>query len=355
MHVLHKGIKTNVTVFDGWFFTGQLTAKGECEGQIDSVMQMAAAELKGIGTPAENVVKCDVLLGCCDDMNDAIKAYKAYISEDLPAFRFAIVPNMPDGMRIGLELTGVTGDSALKVERFLVDEHGIPGSVRAGEFIYTSAQLPNEKGSFQFEAQQVVRKTVEAIQAAGGQPSQVVKNFALLIEMEKFDAFNVEYAKTYTVAARSLIGVGDISGFQSAMDSIAYTGPDHENISVGALAGKMPFSSAVQAGSFLFGSGQIGVLNEDGTYNLELIPQTEKMLKVIQGVTETVNCGPETYLKCVGFATSQEYIPSMKSAMDAAFKEASCANAIFTIPFLANQAIMVEMETVAAVSERTTK
>jgi len=346
---------TDFTVYKGWFYTRQFTASGTFCQQLESVLRQAVEAAARAGASPDGIVKCDVVLRDIAQEEHVIETYRRLVSKNMPAFRIAHEAGLESGVEVGVELTGVTLDSGLLAERFCPDEKGIPVSVRAGDLVYTSNFLPDTKGSFEFEAGQVMEKTVKALEAAGASAANAVKNFAMLVDIDKFSDFNTVYAKTFTPSgdppARSLIGADSLNGFQVSLESIAYLGNRRKSVSVGALSGKMPFCSAMIAGDFLFVSGQIGILNMDGTYNIELEPQTEHMYRVIEAVVNAADCDMKNCLKYDGFAIKPEYQDIMRTKFAAAFPENGCAGAEFVVSFLANAAILVEMDMVVAVEE----
>lgn len=346
---------TDFTVYKGWLYTRQFTADGTFCQQLETTLKQAVEAVARAGASPDGIVKCDVVLRDIAKEAQVIEAYRSIVSENMPAFRIAHESGMGSGVEVGVELTGVTLDSGLRAERFAPDDKGIPASVRAGDLVYTSNFLPDTKGSFEFEAGQVMEKTVKALEAAGASAANAVKNFAMLADIDRFSDFNTVYAKTFTPSgdppARSLIGADSLNGFQASLESIAYTGERRKSISIGALSGKMPFCSAMIAGDFLFVSGQIGILNMDGTYNIELGPQTEHMYRVIDAVVKAAGCDMGSCLKYDGFAIKPEYQDVMRTKFAAAFPENDCARAEFVVSFLANAAILVEMDMVVAVEE----
>lgn len=350
------GAKAATLAYRNWIFTKQFTAEGSFEEQVNMVLTDAFLAAKQAGAVKDSIVKCDVVLRDAARAADVLAAYQKIICCDFPAIKVQTIANLPVGTEVGVELTAVTADSGLVIERVDVNAQGIPAAVRAGDYIYTSLQLPDEKGDFAAEAAQVVDKAVAAVVAAGGTAEKVVKNFALITEISNFDPFNAVYAQTFRIdndpPARSLIGVSQIGGgYQVAMECIAYVGECREAVSIGALKGKMPFCSAMRGGDFLFISGQIGVLNMDGTYNVELQPQTEHLYRVIHAVAEAGGCSSSSYLKCNGFYIQPEYESVMKEQLAIEMAGNECAEALFPVPFLANAAILVEMDLVAAVEE----
>ena len=351
-----KTVETaSFTVYAGWFFTRQFTASGTFSEQIRKALSMAMAAIAEAGATPEGIVKCDIVLRDSSNAAQVYEAYRHIVSQTLPAFRIAYESNLEEGIECGVELTGVTLDSGILPQRFMLDTYGVPASVRAGNYIYTSNQLPDTPGDFESEARQVVSKTVKALEAAGGSSKQAVKNFAMLVDINRFDDFNTEYAKTFTPAsdppARSLIGTSNLGGYQISLESIAYLGTKRRSVSIGALSGKMPFCSAMIAGDFLFVSGQIGILNMDGTYNLELVSQTDHMYRVIESVIAEAGYNMDSCLKYDGFSISQEYLPVMRTSFPAAGGKYKCAGAIYPVDFLANAAILVEMDLVVAANE----
>lgn len=344
------------TEFKGWVFSRQFSGSGPLDRQITEALSAALAAVEEAGADRDNIVKCDVVLRSADAEDAVLNAYRAIVSPALPAFKFQPIAELPEGFEIGIELTALRADAGLQVERFAPDRRGVPASVRAGEYIYTSMLLPDEKGDFAFEAQQAVAKAVRAVEAAGGRAEQIVKNFALIDAVEKFGPFNAVYAQVFRMdndpPARSLIGVDRIGGgYQAAMESIAYLGGRRQGISIGALAGKMPFCSAMRGGDFLFVSGQIGVLNVDGTYNVEPEPQTEHLYRVIHAVTAAGGRSSRDYLKCNGFYLEADYLPLMERYLAAELNGNRCAEAIFPVTFLADPAILVEMDLVTVFEE----
>lgn len=341
--------KANTATHKNWIFTKQFIAEGCFDEQVKQSLSSAFLAAKQAGAVSNSIVKCDMVIRDAVDTTELVKIYQQVISNEIPAIKVQVIANLPQGIDFGVELTAVTAESGLKVERFSADKNGIPAAVRVGNYIYTSLQLPDEKGSFDFEAAQVVKKAVAAVEAAGGVAAQIVKNFALIIDINNFGLFNGVYAQTFRMEndppARSLIGVSQIGdGYQTAMECIAYTGVQRESFSMGPLKGKMPFCSAMRGGDFLYVSGQIGVLNADGSFNVDLVPQTEHLFRVIDAVTSLAGCDASKYLKCNGFCIKPEYLKNM-------IGNYKCAEAIFPVPFLANAGILVEMDLVAAATE----
>lgn len=341
--------------FHRWIFTTQYTApkQGNFDAQASAVFSAALHGICQAGGSADTIVKCDVVLRSTDQIPGAIKAWHSVLATDLPACRFQVVASLPQGMEIGAELIAVHTDSGLRVERFAPDPLGIPASVRVGEFIFTSLCYPDRSGSFAQEAGQVLEKTVAALEAAGGKTRDAVKNFALLTGSDKFNTFNELYAPVFCSEqdppARTLIGISAINGGgQAALESIAYTGPHRQGFFVGPVRSELPFCSAMRAGELVFVSGQVGVFNPDGGYYLELEAQIRQMYQNIHSIAQAAGCRKESYLKCNSFFIRPEFASDVRRLADGFLGSQLCPRSSFPVEFLANPAILIESDIVAA-------
>ncbi|MGE6107214.1 RidA family protein [Aeromonas sobria] len=87
---------------------------------------------------------------------------------------------------------------------------------KLGELVFTSGQIPLDPttmeivgGGVEAQAEQVMKNLVAVLQAAGSDPSKVLKTTCFLSDMNNFVAFNQVYARYFgeSAPARSCVEV----------------------------------------------------------------------------------------------------------------------------------------------------
>ncbi|MFM4703817.1 RidA family protein [Aeromonas crassostreae] len=87
---------------------------------------------------------------------------------------------------------------------------------KLGELVFTSGQIPLDpttmeivSGGVEAQAEQVMKNLVAVLQAAGSDPSKVLKTTCFLSDMNNFVAFNQVYARYFgeSAPARSCVEV----------------------------------------------------------------------------------------------------------------------------------------------------
>ncbi|HZQ09143.1 MAG TPA: RidA family protein [Anaerolineae bacterium] len=106
--------------------------------------------------------------------------------------------------------------------------------VRAGDFIFTSGQLPYERvadgivaGDIQVQTRQAMRNVQEILAAAGATLDDLVKVTLFIRDYQDYSAINDAYSEFFphTAPARALVQVATLPpGANIIVDAIAYIG-----------------------------------------------------------------------------------------------------------------------------------
>lgn len=82
----------------------------------------------------------------------------------------------------------------------------------------------------------------------------------------------------------------------------------------------LPYSKAVKAGGFLFVSGQVSALKEDGTKpNIEI--QTAEAMESLKDILEESGLGLNSLVKCNIYLSNKKYFDAMNKVYKTFFKD----------------------------------
>src|SRR4051812_46603523 len=109
-----------------------------------------------------------------------------------------------------------------------------------------------------------------------------------------------------------------------------------------------PYSQAVQAGGFLFCSGQIALDPSTGQISSQDVEgQTQRVMENIRGVLKAADCGFENIVKTTIFLKSMGDFPKVNEIYGSYFKEAPPARSTVEVARLPKD-VLVEIEVIAA-------
>ncbi len=97
-------------------------------------------------------------------------------------------------------------------------------AVRAGDFIYVSGQVSQQRGEIEVETRQVLNNIKTILEGAGVSMADVVKCSVFLGNGKEFAAMNAVYAEFFgnEKPARSTIVCGFVADIKVEIDCVAY-------------------------------------------------------------------------------------------------------------------------------------
>ena len=352
---MHTAAQTADTVSHGnWVFTRQFNGTGTFEEQAWSALSAMKAAAFSAGMEPENYIHMRLILQSVGDIPVALEQCRRVLGNELPCLTIVQEPVLQSGSLFSVEAVGVkTGSEA--VRRYGFDENGVPAAARAGDFVYTSACLCDPSLPLEDGARQALEKMLRSAAAAGARPGDFVKNLITLKDCSRFEAFNKIYSEYFAMAeppARTLYGIEALAGDSPlSVEGIAYLGGQRRSFNiVGNTASGLPFCQAMQAGEFLFISGQVGILGPDGTPLLELAEQIDMMERTLYTIGLGCHSMPEHFLKFNAYMRDVSQAQLLLSIHTPAAVPSSVIS-ITQATGLAHPAIHCEMDAVCCVKQ----
>lgn len=113
-----------------------------------------------------------------------------------------------------------------------------------------------------------------------------------------------------------------------------------------------PYSQAVQAGGFLFCSGQVALDAKTGQVAAQDVEgQTRKVMQNVQSVLEAAGCDFSSVVKTTIFLKSMNDFPKVNEIYGSYFKSAPPARSTVEVSRLPKD-VLVEIEVIAQVNEK---
>lgn len=357
-HVYHQDMATAI-VGGPWFVTAQLTGEGGFTNQVRGALEQLAVLSAQAGVETSGYVKATVLLTDGKKLPEFLKQWSIVLAAPVPALTVISERALLDKKEFSLEVIGVTKKSGVAVSRFYSEEdREIPCAVRAGDYVFASAQSSGCSGDLGVQTDRIMSKLSKALMMAGCTLENAVKNRVFLTDCSLFSAFNKEYSRYYNhdnnPPARSLMGITEpVGGEIASMDLVAYTGDRRRVIRTDKAPGSptAPYCQAVQAGNLVFISGQVGRNVEKNEICHPLGEESRQTFENITTLAQAGGVDVDHIIKTNSFLINAEDYMLFSDTLKEQWKNHAGANAFYLVGGLATTALLVEMDAVGFLEE----
>eukprot|EP00053_Salpingoeca_punica_P019891 m.204166 g.204166 ORF g.204166 m.204166 type:complete len:721 (-) comp17743_c0_seq3:4374-6536(-) len=187
-------------------------------------------------------------------------------------------------------------------------------TVPNGRLAYLGSVAAASPGQEAVEAQtrQTLEQAMQALEAAGLSPADVVSVSLLVADMANFPAINKVYGEFFKMNPPSRCCIGALLpvGVHLQLSCIAAKREDEivrmhvQGISYWAPANIGPYSQAVKAGPRLHLAGMIGLVPETMVLAASFLEQARTALRSVQSVARSMSCSLARSLCCICYLTN---------------------------------------------------
>ncbi len=190
--------------------------------------------------------------------------------------------------------------------------------IKAGNFIYTSAQPPQDPvdnrpaEGFEDQIRRAISNMIAVVEAGGGKKEDLVKVIVFLKDLNRFDDFNVIYREYFdrdkNPPARSCFGVSAFTcPFDVEVEGVAYIGNDRETLKSDKVpVYNLPFCQGIRAEDMVFVSGQVGFDLKQGKMPEDFEGQFHAIMHNMLEVAKTAGAASEDFVRTTGYLVEEQ-------------------------------------------------
>ncbi|MDQ1206302.1 RidA family protein [Microbacterium sp. SORGH_AS_0862] len=339
-----------------WVYTRSFTAHGTFEQQVRRVLTQLRDAAAAADLVPSRYARCEIVLKDLSRFETVLQLFRELLDAELPTIRLVPERVMHGDAVFSAAVCG-PNERVGALQRYETAEVSYPLAIRAGRTVYTSSFWASDPSGLTHDSESALEQLFTAVRAVGARPDDLVKNFVVLTDMDAFEEFNAIYgARVHGMAtrpARTSHGVSALpDGASVAIDGIAIIDAEREAVEVpGSDTGlDLPFSAALRADDLLFVSGQVGVFAPDGSYRLNVGPQTTTMFELVETIAAAAGSSVDHYVKATGVVTNPTAWDVFLAEYMHRMPQQPGVLSVYEVSRLSFPAILTEMDVVAVLA-----